>query len=355
MWSTSGMRVSPAGRVAGGAAARGMRISPDRGSLCAALAFLLVTYAARRFGPAYVMRRLAVLAATLAAASAVVFVVVQMVPGDPARYMMGLQAEPGAVAALRHQLGLDSPAPQRYLDWLGGLVHGDFGTSYTYRVPVGALIARAPAGFGAARCVCTGAGGSRGHPHRHGGRRPPRPGGGPGPHRRRPARPGGAEFLAGDDPGVDFRDQSALGVCGRICGLAGRMGVRARLPHPAGRGAGDAAGGDTGPGSARQPARHLARRLCAHGARQGRRGMADPLASCAAQRAHPGDDHPGDAVLLPARRRRDHRKRVLSAGSRGGSCSRPSCSGISWWCRAWWCSWHSRSCWCPSWWICPTC
>ncbi len=85
--------------------------------------------------------RLAVLVATLLAATAVVFVVVQVVPGDPVRYMMGLQADPASVAAMRHQLGLDAAPLQRYLHWIAGLLHGDFGRSYTYRIPVGELIA----------------------------------------------------------------------------------------------------------------------------------------------------------------------------------------------------------------------
>ena len=102
----------------------------------------LLLFAARRFGPWFVAQRLAVLAATLAAASAIVFVIVQIVPGDPARFMMGLSAEPGAVATLRHQLGLDAAPWLRYLDWLRGLAHADFGMSYTYRIPVGALIAQ---------------------------------------------------------------------------------------------------------------------------------------------------------------------------------------------------------------------
>ena len=74
-------------------------------------------------------------------ATAVVFVVVQVVPGDPVRYMMGLQADPGAVASMRHELGLDAAPLQRYLQWVGGLLHADFGSSYTYRVPIRDLIA----------------------------------------------------------------------------------------------------------------------------------------------------------------------------------------------------------------------
>jgi peptide/nickel transport system substrate-binding protein len=106
---------------------------------CAA-ALGLLFMVARRFGSAFVTQRLLVLAATLLAATAVVFVIVQVVPGDPVRYMMGLQADPDSVAALRHQLGLDAGPWQRYLSWAGGLLRGDFGSSYTYRVPVRALI-----------------------------------------------------------------------------------------------------------------------------------------------------------------------------------------------------------------------
>ena len=75
------------------------------------------------------------------AATAVVFIMVQVVPGDPVRFMMGMQAEPGALLAMRHQLGLDVAPLQRYVAWVWGLARGDFGVSYTYRIPVEALIA----------------------------------------------------------------------------------------------------------------------------------------------------------------------------------------------------------------------
>lgn len=89
----------------------------------------------------YLLGRLASLGVTLAFASLVIFVVIEVVPGDPAAFMLGLNAAPDTVAALRAQLGLDAPAPARYLSWLSGLMSGDFGISYTYRVPVGELIA----------------------------------------------------------------------------------------------------------------------------------------------------------------------------------------------------------------------
>jgi peptide/nickel transport system substrate-binding protein len=107
---------------------------------CAAVA-LLLTLAVRRFGAVPLSGRVAVLAATLCAATVIVFVVVQIAPGDPVRYMMGLQARPESVAAMRHQLGLDATPLQLYVRWVGGLVRGDFGLSYTYRIPVGTLIA----------------------------------------------------------------------------------------------------------------------------------------------------------------------------------------------------------------------
>jgi ABC-type dipeptide/oligopeptide/nickel transport system permease component/ABC-type transport system substrate-binding protein len=102
---------------------------------------LLLLAAARRFGGAFIVGRLAALLASLAAATVVIFLIVQVVPGDPVRYMMGLQAEPSAVALVRHQLKLDAPAVERYVHWVAGLLRGDFGSSYTYRVPVGTLIA----------------------------------------------------------------------------------------------------------------------------------------------------------------------------------------------------------------------
>jgi ABC-type dipeptide/oligopeptide/nickel transport system permease component/ABC-type transport system substrate-binding protein len=111
------------------------------GLMAAAGAVLLLALAGRRFGGSFVAGRMAVLIATLAAATAVVFVIVQVVPGDPVRYMMGLQADSATVAAMRHQLGLDAPAVERYVHWVGGLLRGDFGISYTYRIAVGSLIA----------------------------------------------------------------------------------------------------------------------------------------------------------------------------------------------------------------------
>jgi peptide/nickel transport system substrate-binding protein len=125
------------------AASPALRLTSFRiaGVLVSAGALILLILSARRFGSAYLAERAAVLLATLFAATAVVFVIVQVVPGDPVRYMMGLQADPDTVALMRHQLGLDAGPLQRYLSWVGGLLHADFGLSYTYRIPVSALLA----------------------------------------------------------------------------------------------------------------------------------------------------------------------------------------------------------------------
>jgi peptide/nickel transport system permease protein len=89
----------------------------------------------------YLLRRLMSLALTLLAASVVIFVMIEVVPGDPASYMLGLNAAPDTLAALREQLGLNGAPVERYFDWISGLLRGDFGVSYTYRVPVAELVA----------------------------------------------------------------------------------------------------------------------------------------------------------------------------------------------------------------------
>jgi len=79
--------------------------------------------------------------ATLAVASLVIFLALEIVPGDPAEVMLGINATDDAVAALREQLGLNRPPIERYFAWLGGMLTGDFGTSYTYSEPVSDLVA----------------------------------------------------------------------------------------------------------------------------------------------------------------------------------------------------------------------
>ena len=90
--------------------------------------------------PLLIARRLFTLALTLLATSLVVFVVLEILPGDPAAVMLGVGAQPDTMAALRAELGLDRPAALRYLAWLGGMLTGDLGRSYTYGVPVAELV-----------------------------------------------------------------------------------------------------------------------------------------------------------------------------------------------------------------------
>lgn len=88
----------------------------------------------------YTFSRLVSLGLSLVVASLVIFAVIEVIPGDPASFMLGMNAAEDTVAALREQLGLNGSVVQRYLAWVAGMAHGDFGTSYTYRVPVSELI-----------------------------------------------------------------------------------------------------------------------------------------------------------------------------------------------------------------------
>jgi peptide/nickel transport system permease protein len=88
----------------------------------------------------YLAGKFAGLVASLLVASIVIFLVLEVLPGDPAQFILGMNAQPDTLAALRSQLGLDEPLLTRYFGWLFGMLHGDFGTSYTYKVPVGELV-----------------------------------------------------------------------------------------------------------------------------------------------------------------------------------------------------------------------
>ena len=89
----------------------------------------------------YTIGRLTSLFVSLVVASMVIFAVIEVIPGDPAAYMLGVNARPDTVAALRSELGLDVSLPERYLNWTTGMLRGDFGQSYTYRTPVSEMIA----------------------------------------------------------------------------------------------------------------------------------------------------------------------------------------------------------------------
>lgn len=88
----------------------------------------------------YFTGRLISLILTTLAASVIVFLLMQVLPGDPAAVMLGINAQPDTLAALHKQLGLDGPLVLRYFSWIGGFFSGDFGVSYTYSVPISELI-----------------------------------------------------------------------------------------------------------------------------------------------------------------------------------------------------------------------
>jgi peptide/nickel transport system permease protein len=89
----------------------------------------------------FFLRRFVGFAVTLLVAALVIFLLLDLLPGDPARFILGINATPEAVAALRTEMGLDAPAHMRFLRWVGGMLAGDFGLSTTQRLPVAGLIA----------------------------------------------------------------------------------------------------------------------------------------------------------------------------------------------------------------------
>ncbi|MDR3374662.1 MAG: ABC transporter permease [Ancalomicrobiaceae bacterium] len=88
----------------------------------------------------FLARRFLGFVATLLATAIIVFVALEILPGDPAAVMLGVTATPETIAALRTDLGLDQPAVLRFFLWLKGLATADLGESYAYRVPVAGLI-----------------------------------------------------------------------------------------------------------------------------------------------------------------------------------------------------------------------
>ncbi len=88
----------------------------------------------------FLSRRLAAALVTLVLATVVVFAVVEVLPGDPALIMLGTDARPDTLAALRAQYGFDQPLLVRYLHWIGGLLSFDLGNSHAYGTSVAKLI-----------------------------------------------------------------------------------------------------------------------------------------------------------------------------------------------------------------------
>ncbi len=91
----------------------------------------------------YLLQRLSTLLLVLFGVSIVTFAIIPLIPGDPARVRLGVQATEENVAAVRTQLGLDRPLPVQYWDWLSGIVvRGDFGNSLINDVPIAGEIER---------------------------------------------------------------------------------------------------------------------------------------------------------------------------------------------------------------------
>ncbi len=78
---------------------------------------------------------------TILVVACLVFLAFAIIPGDPAVAKLGTQATPEKLSALRHEMGLDVPLMRRFISWIGGVIRGDFGNSYSYSMPVTKLIA----------------------------------------------------------------------------------------------------------------------------------------------------------------------------------------------------------------------
>jgi len=86
---------------------------------------------------AYILKRLLLAVYTMLVVSLIVFAITQILPADAAQTMLGENATPAAVAALRQRMGLDAPTYMQFARWIGGVVLGDFGTSLRTGLPVG--------------------------------------------------------------------------------------------------------------------------------------------------------------------------------------------------------------------------
>ena len=88
----------------------------------------------------HAVKKLGMMLLTMLIVSFLAFLAFQVIPGDPTNTILGTDATPEQVEALRAQLGLDRPFFVRYFDWLFSFVRGDFGTSYSYSMPVSDML-----------------------------------------------------------------------------------------------------------------------------------------------------------------------------------------------------------------------
>jgi peptide/nickel transport system permease protein len=91
----------------------------------------------------FILKRIGLGLITLWILSLLVFFAAQVLPGDPARAILGPLAAPSAVAALSHQLGTDKPVIEQYGTWIGHVVSGNLGTSYQFQAAIGPLLGKA--------------------------------------------------------------------------------------------------------------------------------------------------------------------------------------------------------------------
>lgn len=96
----------------------------------------------------YICKRILMMIPVIIGVSLLVFLVLKMTPGDPARVVAGSEADEATVEQIREELGLNKPVLQQYVDYMLALLHGDMGTSYTTRKPVvDEILARMPTTF----------------------------------------------------------------------------------------------------------------------------------------------------------------------------------------------------------------
>jgi hypothetical protein len=267
---------------------------------------------------AFLLRRLGTFAATLVVASAVVFAVLELLPGNAAEVILGDTATPESLAALESKLGLDRPRCSATREWVGGLLQRrERATSISYDTPTAELIAErlqvtlplAADGDERSRCSALAAGVYAASRHN---------------------RLGDVGVMAASQIGIAipnfwfaillillFAVKLQWVRCRRLSGLARR---RRRRPvgrpegaAAAGAVAGDGAGRDPGARDALGRARGDARGLRAHRARQGPVAPPGAVAPRAAQRDDPGAHDHGPAVRQPDHRHGHGRERVRAA------------------------------------------
>ena len=88
----------------------------------------------------YAGKKMITMLLTLFAVTLFVFLAFHLISGDPATSMLGTDATPERIAALRQELGLNDPVLVQYGRWAKGFLTGDMGTSYSYRLPVGEMV-----------------------------------------------------------------------------------------------------------------------------------------------------------------------------------------------------------------------